>query len=278
MPVGTPPALYRIARLFRVLSILALVLVFVYVGVAVYSASRLRGTGSNGGGNTTGSNGGGTTTVGANDAVTYATTVNLTNPGFLPINALQVSAIVSMPGGPVLARGGSPAVAIGPGQTAAIPITFSLPPLTATGPAALLVTHDANLPMVFWINVTFASIFGLSINTSQNYSWGAPFDALNATVGSPMPQSNGTVEAPVTLSFQDHAKFADVGTVTATLESSGGSICSTIAFSLNVANGGSYSQTQNAFVSPGCNLSGGSVQLSYTAPNVSVRLPAEPIP
>lgn len=255
-----------------------MILIFVYVGVAVYSASKLKGAGNSGGGNHNGSNNPGTTTVGANDAVTFSTSVNLTNPGFLPINSIQVTAVVSMPGGPVLARGGSPAVSIGPGQTAAIPISFSLPPLSTTGPVAILLTHDADLPMVYWINVTFASVFGVAVNPSQNYSWGAPFDALNATVGSPSTLGNGTVQLPVTLSFQNHAKFSDTGTVSAVVRSSGGQTCGTVSFGLNVANGNSYDQTQNAYLSAGCSPSGGTLILTFTGPQVQLTLPAEPIP
>jgi hypothetical protein len=266
------PAWFRVARAFRIAALLALVLIIVYVGIAVYSATRLRGGSGGGNGNPA------TTTVQANDSVLYQTSVNLTNPGWVPINSIQVTAEVLLPGGPVIARGGSPSISIGPGETRTIPVSFLLPPLSATGPMAMLVTHDAELPLSIWVNVTYASLFGVVVSNDNNYSWGAPFDALNGSMGTPTLQGNGSVQLPITLSFQNHAKFSDVGTLSASIRSSSGQVCADPSFVLNVPGGGSYDQTQDLYLTGGCDPSGGSLVLTYHGPQFDLTLPAEAIP
>jgi hypothetical protein len=273
------PPLNRLARAFRVAGIVALVLVFVYVGVAVYSASQLRGAGSSQkGDNGSGNSNPTLTTLASNGSVVVTTSINLTNPGFLPINSIQVSAVVEMLGGPVIAHGGSPVISVAPGQTATIPVTFYIPPLSPSGPGAMLATHDANLPLSVWVNVTYASVFGVGVNTTSNYTWGAPFAGLNATLGAPAPQGNGTVEIPVQLSFQDHANYADTGTISARISSASGQVCADPSTGIDVAASSAYQQTLDVFVSSGCDPSGGSYVIQFQGPGYQVTLPSEPIP
>ncbi|HEY6238684.1 MAG TPA: hypothetical protein VIZ68_05820 [Thermoplasmata archaeon] len=263
-----PPRLYRLSRAFNRAGTIALVLILLFVGVAAYSASQLRphiDTSSTSSG----------FSLAANGSVHLTTSLNLSNPGYFSIAPITVQLQLRYPDGSLLALGGSPTVAVDPGGTGVVPISLWIPLSSAT---ASLLTNDQNLTTNIWANLTYASVFQLRLDALQNLSWGAPFEAFNATLGTPAPQSNGTVLVPVTITFRNDASFDVVGTLTVELDNSAGTSCSTSTVAIDAPKGTQYDQTDSVFLSGSCNPSGGSLLISYQGNGISYTFPREAIP
>ncbi len=264
-----PPGLYRLSRLLRRLSTLAVVVVVVVTAFAVYSVAHVRPS--------TGSGAQMTQLLLPNGTVELGTTFNLSNPGPFAFTHFRLLALVSFPGAGLLAVGGSPDSTIAGGSTASVPLTIYLP-MAASSAGPTLLTHDAQLPVDLWLNTTYASLASAAIRAETNYSWGAPFDQLNATPGPVAPQANGTVLVPIAVSFANHAVFGDVGTLSVRVLSAGGAPCSTTSLLIDTPAGGTFAQTLSLYLGPGCNPSGGEVLVAYSGPGITVAFPPEAIP
>jgi hypothetical protein len=259
------PALYRAASAFIWLRWAAAVALAVYVATAAYSASELRPASS-----------GVTTTAISGVELEVRGFVNLSNPGWYPVNSLVLQSRIALPDGAPVANGSSPVIVVAPSSTAtvAVPLVVAL---TDAGPLVFLATHDTRLVAKTWANATYAGLFRISARSDWNYSWGAPFAGLGVVPGTPV-QANGTFELPVRATFENHAPFADRGTLGFSVTSAAGAICTSGSFALDVPSQGSYDRTVYVPISTTCDPSHGQVRAHFVGPNFDLALPPEPIP
>ena len=260
------PGLYRISRALRRVGLVILVIILVYVAAVIYSASQIQPTTS-----------GGTTTaqVDPNGTAQLTTDINLSNPGYFAFSALHVALELRLPNGSLVGTGGSPIESFAGGTTGRIPVTFWMP---LTGSSTTLLTHDLQLPMRIWLNLTYASLFSLNVGTSQNYSWGAPLARFNATPGNPTAESNGTVLLPVAVSFANDATFGLTGNLGLVGSSSAGVVCLRNTVDISTPAHGSFDQTLNLYFAPSCSPAGGSLALTYTGMGVTYAFPTQRLP
>jgi hypothetical protein len=266
--IRRPPGLYRLARAFRRTSVIVLVVVILFVGTVAYSAVELVRDSPRSGGYSAGFE--------PNGTVELTGSFELSNPGLYPLSGLSVSMRIQNSTGSLIGAVGSGPTTLGAGATATIPIALYLS-AGAGGPAGSLLVTDQYLTVGFWGNATYAYLFPVSVHFDQNKSWGAPFENFAASVGEPTVEGS-LVSVPVTISFSNHAGFTEAGTLMVVLDSTGGTSCGQTSFSLNVAPGSFYSETQSFSLASGCSLSGGSVDATFVEGGSSIALPPEPIP
>ncbi|MGP8072359.1 MAG: hypothetical protein ACLPZM_04425 [Thermoplasmata archaeon] len=263
-----PPPLYRLARALRRLSLLVLVLLILYTASVVYSAvetarssSQLSGVSA---------------TFGANGTVILSSTLRLNNNGFYPVDDLTLSVRVTNTSGVFLGDATIGPVTLSSQGSASYPLTLYVP-VNATGPGPSLLTEDQTLPVRVWANATFGYLFPLALSFADNRSWGAPFADLQFSVGAPT-LLNGTESVPVTLSFSNHAPLSDSGALHFAVLSSGGTLCGSGTFTMNVPTETPYSQTLPVSLAAGCSPAGGEVTSTFVAPAYTIVLPPEAIP
>ncbi len=249
-------------------SVAVLLVLILFVGSAAYSAVETARSGS---------------TVGAfaasfqpNGTIQLTGTLTLGNQGFYPVRDLTLSLRVANGSGALVGS-----IQFGPedlagGSGGSFPILFYLP-VSASGPGPSLLTRDQSLPVVVWANATVGYLFPISLLAQSNRSWGAPFADLAWQVGTPRA-TGGTVSVPVTVSFQNHADFAEVGTIDVTVRSSGGAACGSGGFVLNDPPGAPYTNTTSIDLAAGCSPAGGSISAAYVTPSYTIPLPPEAIP
>ena len=265
--VAVRPPLYRLARAIRLVGIVVLLAVLLYTAAAAASAAELRPSDVG--------RGGATTDVLANGTLEVSAAINLTNPGYFPINAISIAADVHLANGTRLGAGSSPVVSIAAGETGRIPFTFLLP-LDFLGSETALLTHDTQLPGDYWVNVTYASLFTAEIEVTNNLSWGAPFYGLNVTVGTPTAGPNGSLTFPAHVVFDNHAHFGASGTLAFRLADPGGATCGQGSVLVSDPAGAHVDESVN--VTTTCDPSGGTLYASFTGSPWTVSFPPEPIP
>ncbi len=265
---GRAPPLYRIGQIVAGIGTAVLVILIIFLATAAYSAAQLRPEVGQGKGSSS-------VVLEPNGTVLLTYAINLSNPGYYAISPLTVSIELRNASIGLLALGGSGDLTIPAGATSSIPFSIWVP---LAGSAAALVTQDATLPARVWVNATFASIFVVHLAGNLSQNWGAPFYNFSAAPGTPSLQTNGTVLVPVTIAFSNHASFADVGTITFTVESATGASCSTGSVAVNVPPQNMMNQGFAFYASPSCNPSGGQILASYSGGGLTVALPPEPIP
>ncbi|HXQ94627.1 MAG TPA: hypothetical protein VN864_05605 [Thermoplasmata archaeon] len=248
-----PPALWRLARLFQILAVLWLVVVVVFLASVAYSGSKIRPAGETGPT--------APPTFSGTDTITLTGQVNVSNPGWYPLDDLSLLTVVDEPNGTFLATGGSPVTSVAAGGTTTVPFSITIA-LADKAFARSLLTEDATLPSTTWVNATYVRLIHVELSVPVNVSWGAPLFGLNVTPGTPAPQSNGTAAVPLTVSFADHAKFPVGGTAKYTL-ASGGSTCASGSLPVAVASGGTYNETTTAYLGPGCSPNGATLTLRF---------------
>ncbi len=265
------PPLYRASRYVGIAATLVLVILVVYVGAAVYSASQFRPNGGDDSGIASGVTTGG---------FEISTEFNFTNPGFLPVDRVQLSAVLEAPDNTsLLASGSSPNVSVAPAAVGHIPLTLLIP-FGALDAASALLTQDEVLPTVYWANLTFAHLFQLGLRVNSTVDWGAPFDGLNVSLGAPT-ETNGTAEVPVSISFQDEAPFADDGALDLLLTPPGDADCALQVPPLDLAvpSHGSESTTELVPVTPSCRYPAGTTLTGrYVSSSWTASLPSESLP
>ncbi len=262
-----PPPLWRAARLLRLLGYVALAVLVAFVGSAIYFAAHARPSIDPGSDSAV--------LVASNSTVEITVGLNLSNPGAYAITGVGISAQVRLPDGGLAARGGSPIVTVAPGSTATVPVRIWM---ALNAESDLLLTHDVHLVESFWANATFASLFTLQVNDTQNRSWGAPFYQFNATPGTPVPEANGTVLVPVTMSWQDSAPFGETGSLLLQVLSSSHAVCGTYTVPVDVAAGGPADLSTAFYLSGSCDPSGGTVVATFTGNGLDYTFPPEAIP
>ncbi len=266
---GREPSLYRPAQALRWASTLVLVAIVVFVATAAYSAYDVARTGA---GPTSFS-----TSFAPNDTLAVMGQFTFTNGGFYPLNGLTLHFLVRNGSGDFVGQSTAGPESFPAGATKAFPIDLFLP-ISSSGPAASLLTQDQTIAVGIWANTTASYLFPVSIGVVSNRSWGAPFADLKESIGNPF-LVGGTVEVPVTISFEDDASFADVGTVVVTILSSSSQACGGGNLAINVPAGEPDSQTTDIALASGCSPAGGTIETVYTtSQGVAVPLPPEAIP
>ncbi len=258
-----PPPLRRLSRALALLSTIVLVVVLVFLGTVAYSASEIAPSGSP---QTHWSDG----PTGGVDGLVLSLTQNLSNPGLYPLSGLVLSADLWYAGGPI-AHVVTPAESLAGGATGSLQLTLPVN-VSASSPALNLLTQDAILYRMVWVNASYALVFQFHLLLTGNASWGAPFYGLAVTPTA----SNTTVELAV--SYHNHSSWDESGTLVATVVQAGGVDCTpqdvgTVA----VPPGGALDQTFPVPLSSPCDPRGGSLDLSFSGPGFLLPLVEEPL-
>jgi hypothetical protein len=263
------PPLYRASRYVSIAATVVSLILLLYVGATIYSASQIRP------GESKGSNIGDRLT---SAGLELTASINFSNPGFLPINDVHLASVVYAPGhGSLITVGASPHIRVEPGTTGVIPLTMLIP-FGPGSPVIPLLTHDAELPTSVWANVSFGSVFSVTVQIPTNISWGAPFSHLNVSL-STTPDANGTLVPAAQLSFVNNASFALDGTLALTLHGSGGCTATLPDFVLNVPSKSGYSQSVTFSPPSSCaTATWSTLDGSFTSPTWSSPLPTENLP
>jgi hypothetical protein len=265
---ASPPSLYRLSRLLRRLAVVALVAILVYVGADAYTGSQIRVQTQ--GNQVSGALVGNTATVTA--------LVNITNGGWLSVNDLSLTTLVRFPNGTLLGIAHSGSTSVAAGARVSVPVSLSISLNGSTAGLSVLLTQSLKLPAETWANATFGGIVSVHVADNASVSWGAPFDGLSVSYGTPVAQSNGTVRLPVTIAFTDRSPFADNGTIDYTVRSAGSQLCASGTLTVAEPSGGAYNMTVPVYAAAGCNPSGGSLTLKYAASGLKATLGRWPIP
>ena len=263
-----PPGLYRLARGFRRASLIAFILILLFVATAAYSAVEVVRSSP--------SAGNFVAALAPNDTVVLTGHLNFSNPGLYPISAFTVHVRVLNASGLYLGEGTVGPVTLPSGSDQGVAIQFDLP-VSNTGPGASLLTTDQYLNVSVWGNATYAYLFPISIAVETNKSWGAPFANLAVSVGAPSV-GNGSATVPVTVQFQNHAKFIEDGTLEFSVISPNSQICGTGSYEVSVFPGGQFDETTDIGLSGGCSPAGGHLVSEYVGNGATIPLPEEPIP
>jgi hypothetical protein len=257
------PPLLRGSRAFFLLGTIALVVLILYVGSAVYYATRVSspGTASE------------TETVLPGDILQVNATVNVSNPGPFPIAGLTLAGILDDANGSFLASGTSAPVTLVGGSAGPVTLGVHLYLPSILDRAEPLLTQSAKLPFYVWVNGTYASLVGVGLGYNGTYDWGAPFQGLNASFAAPSVLANGTIALPVSLFFSNEAPLDLAGTATVVVSGPDGAPCGHITLPISVPTQTSYDETNTAYLSEGCSPSGGSYSVSYVGNGMDLTLP-----
>ena len=264
----TPPGIYRAARALRWVSAIVFILVILFAVSVGYSAFEVARSSPQSHGLSA--------SFAPNGTVEIGGSFSLSNPGFYPIEGFELTARIVNASGVFLGQLATGPTTIAPSSDQSFPIALYIP-VSETGPAVSLLTVDQYLAVDAWANATYAYLFPISVSLSESRSWGAPFEGLTVTVGTPMAAGGG-VAVPVTVSFSNHAAFAQDGVLAFVIESSSFANCGSGSYTVDVPPGGYFDQTQNVDLSAGCSPAGGEVLSTFTTGGTVVPLPPEPIP
>lgn len=263
-----PPAIYRLAQLFRGLSVVVVVLLVVYAGTVVYSAYEVARSSPQSHGLSA--------SFAPNDTVEIGGSFTLSNPGFYPIQSFALTARITNASGVFLGRLHVGPTVIAPSATDNFPVALYLP-VSSVSAAESLLTQDQYLDVSAWGNATYAYLFPLSVTLTETRSWGAPFEGFAVKVGTP-GGGGGMVTLPVTVTFTNDASFSEQGTLAITVVSSADVTCGSTSFPIDVPPGNLYDQTETLSLSSGCSPAGGQVVTTYTSGGTTLVLPPEAIP
>jgi hypothetical protein len=265
-PPPTPPGIYRAARWLRRLSVIVLVVVLVFVAFVVYSAVQVAQSHPKVGNSTS--------QLEENDTVGLMSSLTINDPTYFPIQDFQLQVRILNGTGLPLVNSTIGPTTIPSGASVNIPLALYIP-ITEQGESLLV--ENQNLEWNVWGNASYGYLFAVSLGLEMNKSWGAPFDDLSVSLGTPSTMG-GTTTVPVTLSFTDDASFADTGTVNFAIVPASGPSCGSGSFVFNVPAGSPYSNTQPITLASGCNPSGGDITAQFVGDGIDVALPPEPIP
>jgi hypothetical protein len=272
-----PSALYRFAQVLRVLAILALVFLVLFLATVAFSAVQLGEGIAKKSGSLQHSES--ATIVGTDILVNV--TFPIPNQGYYNVRALTLVAIFTnqtIQSTPLAVTTGGPANIPGHGQ-GNVSLLTSFDMSNPAGPFLLL--NDAVVQGELFLNATYAAIVPINLVVGFNYHWGAPFANLSYILGTPVPQKNGTVAIPVTISFQNHTPgLAITGNVAVTVTQPNGTVCTRQTFPVETHEG--PVTLPETFYAPGsCSFSGDTISSVFTSPGpppFSLTLPTETIP
>ncbi len=216
-------------------------------------------------------------TVGGNELMIGAVS-SVSNPGLYSLQGFRVNLHLLTSSGVLVAFGSSNTTTLPARTTSQVPLQISA---NLSSPAARqLITTNMTLIVNGWVNATYAALFPVHLFLYENYPWGAPFDQLNYTFGTPTPSGNTTENLPLTLGFRNWFPVPDYGTFTFSVMSPNGTSCGQgkLSMSLPVSEGSSYEGTTNLLVNDGCNYHGGTLDVHYSGLLLSLDLPVVTIP
>jgi hypothetical protein len=263
-----PPGIYRAARALRWVGGIVLVLLIVYaatVAVSAYEAAHATVESRNL-----------SNVLVANGDLDISGSFTLSNPGWYAIEGVQLTARLANTSGVYLGTATAGPQTVDGGSSALFPISIALPIAGSTAAESLLFV-DQYIDVNAWANVTYAYLFPLSVTLAESRSWGAPFEGFHATVGTPS-MVGGSLVAPVTLLWTNHASFVEQGSISFIVDSAGGATCGGGSDPMDVAPDSAYDETEPVTLNPGCSPLGGELLASVTIDGSSTPLPPEPIP
>lgn len=252
------PRLYRLSHALSLAGVIAILLVILFVGTAMYSlyttvrspafVSKVGVSGSNQEFNL------------AEPGESLGFYLDISNAGWYPFRGMSVGVNVSLPSGKTLVLGMSNPQDIPSGGSANLSLTVPID-LAKIGNTTLrsLLTGDTNLSERISLHGTYAYVFPFSIIVSNTAEWLAPFYNLQVAIGTPTATS-----VPTTIQFTNQGSLSEVGTLTLYLNSANGQPCGSNSLSLNVPGGTHYDQTLNVSPIPGCDLNGGTESSTFT--------------
>jgi hypothetical protein len=240
----------------------ALVLLLLYVGAAAAWATQLSESHS----------GRVLTTVEPGDILRLTDSYNLSNPGPFAVTGVTVEVFLDHPNGSFWFGSRTPVQTIDGGGHSVLRVEFSFPLGDPEVDHDLLV-NDSTLPYQAWVNGTYAGFVAVSVGDSSQYSWGAPFEGLNASLGSPTVQTNGSVSAPLELRFNNHSPIDLVGTLSVVVRNAEGASCGGSTFPVSAASHDAFDAHETFYLPTGCSPSGASYGASWTGSGLSASLP-----
>lgn len=264
----TPPALYRVSRWFRRLALIVVVILTIFLATVGYSAYEFVSASPQSGGYSA--------SFASNSTVAVTGDLSVANHGWYPLSGFDLSLRIRNASGDLIGTVTTGPETLAAGATTTVPIALYLPISPNSSAASLLVT-DQYLAVGVWGNATYAYLFPISVHFEQNKSWGAPFANLAFQVGAPS-EANGSTVVPVTVSFSDHAPFAEDGRLGLTLRASNDTPCGSVSYGLDVPSQGFFYQTENVVLSRGCSLAGGSADAVVVLGSATIPLPPETLP
>ena len=263
-----PPGIYRAARALRWVGGIVLVLLIIYATTVAYSAYEAA--------HATVESRNLSDVLVANGNLDVSGSFTLSNPGLYPIAGVTLTARLANDTGVYLGTATAGPQTVAGGSAATFPIAVMLPIAGSTAAESLLFV-DQYIDVSAWANITYAYLFPLSVALTEARSWGAPFEGFHATVGAPY-EEDGSLFAPVTLTWSNHASFTEQGSIAFAIDSASGATCGGGSYPMDVAPDGAYDETEAVTLNPTCSPEGGELLTSVTIDGSSTPLPPEPIP
>lgn len=264
------PPLYRLARYLRWGSVLAVILVILFLVSTVVSAvefaSHVKITTPKGGGfsyNYTASGG-----------FVASFEVNITNAGYYPL-VLDLTAVATTAQGPLIPYSSTGDVTIAAGnRTTTFGLILHIPETTIAADGARMLLNDTPIAGDVWFNGSYAWIYQFGASIAANGSWGAPFANLSVHPGAPNVSGNQT-SVPVTLNFTNDAFFADSGNLSFQVVDDGADCGSPVRLSVDTPSHQRYSGTVNLSAPSDCLVPGATVTTTYSLGALSFALPSQ---
>ncbi len=263
------PPLYRLARYLRWSSVLALLLVLMFLVSTVVSAVEFV---SHAG---VSSPGGHSYSFGYSASTGFTATfaVNLTNHGYYPL-VLDLSAFANTAQGPLISYASTGEVTIPAGnRTTTFGLTLHVPESTLAAHGASMLVNNTPFAGDLWLNGTYAWIYRFGLAVTANGSWGAPFENLSVQPGTPS-EADGETTVPVAVEFRDNALFADTGNLSFQVVDQGNDCGAPTALSLDTPAGQNFSGEVNLTAPSSCFVPGATVAATYTLGSLSFPLPS----
>jgi hypothetical protein len=273
----SPSALYRLAQVLRVLAVLALVFLVLFLATVAFSAVQLgEGIAKKSG---TLQHSESAAIVGTNIQVNV--TFPIPNQGYYNVQDLTLVAIFTnqtIQSSPLAVSAGGPANIPGNGQ-GNVSLLTSFDMSNSAGPFLLL--NDALIQGTLFLNATYAAIVPVNLVVGFHYHWGAPFANLSYVLGTPVPEKNGTVAIPVTISFENHTPgLAITGNIAVTVAEPNGTVCTRQSFPAET-HPGPVTLPETLYAPDSCSFGGDTITSVFTSagpPPFTINLPTETIP
>ncbi len=269
-----PSGTYRLGRAFRLLASLALVALILFLVSVVVSAVQVgQGVQSQTGRTHTAV---AAQLVGTNLEVSL--TFPITNRGFYEIEGLRLASQFTdttlQTGSLAVAQGGPITIPGGATKNLTLMAKFNL-----SGPAgSYLLVNDALIGEKLWLNATYANLVPVGVGYDSSYQWGAPLYHLAFSLGVPSLAGNGTVAAPVTITFENHAQgLTLVGTLRSAVVAPNGTVCASASFPV-LAPPGPNTLGGTIYVLASCPIHGDTVVGSFLTAGIAFPFPPETIP
>ena len=209
-----------------------------------------------------------------NDIADFNTSVDLANPGYYSLNPFWIVIHLLSNRSVLMGVGSTPLHSVPGGGSTEIPVVL---PVDLASPAAQsLLVNNTVLETVIWVNGTYASLFPLHLQLTEQVPWGAPFHGLRYVVGAGEPQPNGTLAFPFNLSFTDDSRLPIVGTLLYRVTSPSGATCGTGSLGIIRLPGQSYSGGTRIYVQPSCGPT--AIDFTFESPLMTLELPPEALP